>query len=116
MSEHLSRVDRYKEERKKKRKTGQRTAKSYSTNSELSVLRDAESTEETFIENVTLEPMSEEKINTEDLPTRKELFPSQRLKMTKLFYNSLLYIFIVIMGLLLWWAVKDSPWGEIQGF
>ncbi|MMZ68555.1 hypothetical protein D1872_312540 [compost metagenome] len=59
---------------------------------------------------------SEKEVKVEDLPTRKELFPSQRLKVTRWFFNSLLYIFIVIMGLLLWWAVKDSPWGKTQGF
>ncbi|GJM80057.1 hypothetical protein HMSSN139_25530 [Paenibacillus sp. HMSSN-139] len=48
----------------------------------------------------------------EMLPTRKELFPSQRLKMTRWFYNSLLYIFVIILIYLLWWGVSDSPWGK----
>lgn len=49
------------------------------------------------------------------LPTRKELFPSQRLKMTKWFYNSLLYIFMIILIYLLWWGLSDSPWGQSHG-
>lgn len=49
------------------------------------------------------------------LPTRKELFPSQRLKMTRWFYNSLLYIFVIILIYLLWWGVSDSPWGKSHG-
>lgn len=51
----------------------------------------------------------------ETLPTRKELFPSQRLKMTRWFYNSLLYIFVIILIYLLWWGVSDSPWGKNHG-
>jgi hypothetical protein len=51
----------------------------------------------------------------EMLPTRKELFPSQRLKMTRWFYNSLLYIFVIILIYLLWWGVSDSPWGKNHG-
>jgi hypothetical protein len=49
------------------------------------------------------------------LPTRKELFPSQRIKMTRWFYNSLLYIFVIILIYLLWWGVSDSPWGKSHG-
>lgn len=51
----------------------------------------------------------------EMLPTRKELYPSQRLKMTRWFYNSLLYIFVIILIYLLWWGVSDSPWGKSHG-
>ncbi|GIP52075.1 hypothetical protein [Paenibacillus vini] len=50
-----------------------------------------------------------------ELPTRKEMFPSQRIKITRWFYNSLLYIFIAIMIYLLWWGISDSPWGESHG-
>lgn len=116
MNEHLSRVERLKEERKKKRKSGRKVEQRISTDSELSVLKEDELAAAAFVEHAALEALGEEIVAIDDLPTRKELFPSQRLKMTKLFYNSLLYIFIVIMGVLLWWAVKDSPWGKTQGF
>ncbi|MBW4839381.1 MAG: hypothetical protein KZY74_08285 [Paenibacillaceae bacterium] len=53
--------------------------------------------------------------DVESMPTRKELFPSQRLKMTRWFYNSLLYIFVIILIYLLWWGVSDSPWGKSHG-
>ncbi|MGG6309621.1 hypothetical protein [Paenibacillus macerans] len=56
---------------------------------------------------------TEDELDT--LPTRKELFPSQRLKMTRWFYNSLLYIFVIILIYLLWWGVSDSPWGKNHG-
>ncbi|MFR9708699.1 hypothetical protein ACL02P_04585 [Paenibacillus sp. MB22_1] len=49
------------------------------------------------------------------LPTRKELFPSQRVKMTRWFYNSLLYAFVIILIYLLWWGLSDSPWGKSHG-
>ncbi|EOS58179.1 hypothetical protein [Paenibacillus barengoltzii] len=49
------------------------------------------------------------------LPTRKELYPSQRVKMTRWFYNSLLYAFVIILIYLLWWGLSDSPWGKSHG-
>ncbi|GGH24692.1 hypothetical protein [Paenibacillus segetis] len=48
----------------------------------------------------------------EDLPSRRELYPSQRLKLTRWFFNSLLVVFVVIMIALLWWGISDSPWGQ----
>lgn len=52
-------------------------------------------------------------VNTlEDIPSRRELFPSQRMKLTRWFYNSLLFIFVAIMIALLWWGISDSPWGQ----
>lgn len=50
-----------------------------------------------------------------ELPARRELFPSQRLKWTRWFFNSLLYIFVIILVFLLWWGVSDSPWGQSHG-
>lgn len=50
-----------------------------------------------------------------ELPARRELFPSQRLKWTRWFFNSLLYMFVIILVFLLWWGVSDSPWGQSHG-
>lgn len=52
-------------------------------------------------------------VNTlDDMPSRRELFPSQRLKLTRWFFNSLVIIFVAIMIALLWWGISDSPWGQ----
>ncbi|RCX23228.1 hypothetical protein DFP94_101824 [Fontibacillus phaseoli] len=58
---------------------------------------------------------AEKNLDMTELPTRKEMFPSQRIKLTRWFYNSLLYIFVAIMIFLLWWGISDSPWGESHG-
>ncbi|SDG23268.1 hypothetical protein SAMN04488542_13061 [Fontibacillus panacisegetis] len=112
MNEQLSRMERHAQERKTtKRRSRYKPADDTYTNSD--------SKDEPLIVPILesdSDSESEEEIKVEDLPTRKELFPSQRLKLTRWFFNSLLYIFIVIMGLLLWWAVQDSPWGKTQGF
>lgn len=47
-----------------------------------------------------------------DLPSRRELYPSQRLKLTRWFFNSLVVVFVVIMIALLWWGINDSPWRQ----
>ncbi|RRJ66363.1 hypothetical protein EHV15_28175 [Paenibacillus oralis] len=56
-----------------------------------------------------------EEENVMGLPARRELFPSQRLKWTRWFFNSLLYMFVIILVFLLWWGVSDSPWGQSHG-
>ncbi|MEC2342728.1 hypothetical protein P9H28_01240 [Paenibacillus barengoltzii] len=62
-----------------------------------------------------LSTMLEEEPDLAKLPTRKELYPSQRVKMTRWFYNSLLYAFVIILIYLLWWGLSDSPWGKSHG-
>lgn len=57
----------------------------------------------------------DELLDLNNLPTRKDKFPSQRIKLTRWFYNSLLYVFIAIMIALLWWGISDSPWGKSHG-
>lgn len=54
-------------------------------------------------------------VEVSKLPTRKELYPSQRVKWTKWFFNTLLYVFVAILLVLLWWGLSDSPWGEKYG-
>ncbi|WP_410768330.1 hypothetical protein [Fontibacillus sp. BL9] len=60
-------------------------------------------------------PPEEKELDLAELPTRKEMFPSQRIKLTRWFYNSLLYIFVAIMIFLLWWGISESPWGVSHG-
>lgn len=52
--------------------------------------------------------------NASDLPSRREVYPSQRLIITRWFFNSLLFIFIAILFMLLWWGISESPWGKVQ--
>lgn len=43
------------------------------------------------------------------LPTRTELHPSRRLKLSKRFVNSLIFIFVMLTISLVWWGVKGAP-------
>lgn len=62
-----------------------------------------------------LEADGQQEPSVQDLPTRKELYPSQRIKFTRWFYNSLVFIFVAIMAALLWWGISLSPWGKSHG-
>lgn len=48
----------------------------------------------------------EEESNVKDMPSRRELYPSQRLKITRWFFNFLLFIFVAILFMLLWWGIS----------
>lgn len=48
---------------------------------------------------------------TEGLPPRTKVFPSNRIKWTRWFFNTLLFLFIGLTIWLLWWGMTDSPWG-----
>lgn len=56
----------------------------------------------------------EDESNVSDMPSRRELYPSQRLKITRVFFNFLLFIFVVILFMLLWWGISESPWGKVH--
>lgn len=139
MSERLSRVERYERSRNTKHtKTRHRRSsgvRQQSTASDL-LLEDPEEAnkastststwdESFYAEAATTaeaseaayqEPSeSEDKIDLQSLPTRKEMFPSQRLRLQKWFLNSLLYIFIALLVFLLWWGISESPWGQKYG-
>lgn len=43
------------------------------------------------------------------LPTRTELHPSRRLRFSKKFVNSLIFIFIMLTVGLVWWGIKGAP-------
>lgn len=59
--------------------------------------------------------VEEGELDLSQLPPRRELFPSQRLRVTRIFYNVLLYVFIGITIYLLWWGISASPWGQEHG-
>ncbi|WP_019638967.1 hypothetical protein [Paenibacillus fonticola] len=51
----------------------------------------------------------------QELPSRREVYPSQRVKLTRYFFNALLFIFIAVMVALFWWGISESPWGQSNG-
>lgn len=59
--------------------------------------------------------VEEGELDLSELPPRRELFPSQRIRITRWFYNALLYVFVGITIYLLWWGISDSPWGKQHG-
>ncbi|WP_213590597.1 hypothetical protein MKX50_15100 [Paenibacillus sp. FSL W8-0186] len=54
-------------------------------------------------------------ISARELPSRREVYPSQRVKLTRYFFNTLLFIFITVMVSLFWWGISESPWGQNNG-
>lgn len=42
-------------------------------------------------------------------PSRTETYPSERLRFSKMFINSLIIIFILLLGFLLWWGLNGAP-------
>ncbi|MEK5476736.1 hypothetical protein NYE70_07260 [Paenibacillus sp. FSL R5-0407] len=121
MNERLSRSERHARNRSSANGTRKRTRR---TEASETLERKASGTSyvEMAVSSETAPIISDTEYFTEgnesdvsELPTRKEMFPSQRIKITRWFYNSLLYIFIAIMIYLLWWGISDSPWGESHG-
>lgn len=43
------------------------------------------------------------------LPTRAEIFPSRRVRLSKWFINSLIFIFILLTGFLVYWGIIGAP-------
>lgn len=52
---------------------------------------------------------SQQKQEAETLPTRSDLFPSQRVRLSKWFVNSLIIIFILLTGALVYWGIIGAP-------
>lgn len=109
MNEHLSRSNR----NSRSRNTGKRTRRM--PEREASETDMNASYPELAYEPALKESGEDELLDLNQLPTRKDKFPSQRIKLTRWFYNSLLYIFIAILITLLWWGISDSPWGKGHG-
>ncbi|WMT42670.1 hypothetical protein RE628_10340 [Paenibacillus sp. D2_2] len=129
MSERLSRVERYDRSREPKdTKTrhrrssatrASRTRPDFLAEYQEEVHEDISQNEILFATEAQDETFKEQDeadgTNLKDLPTRKQMFPSQRLKLQKWFLNSLLYIFIGLLVFLLWWGISKSPWGQKYG-
>lgn len=70
----------------------------------------------------TVDPVSRQEageaqisLEAQELPSRREVYPSQRVKLTRYFFNALLFIFITVMVVLFWWGISESPWGQNNG-
>ncbi|GGN95305.1 hypothetical protein [Saccharibacillus kuerlensis] len=50
----------------------------------------------------------------EELPPRSVLYPSSRLRLHKWFYETLIVLFLILLGTLLWWGTQATgvkwPW------
>lgn len=118
MNERLSRLDRNGSRSGRShgnRRGSKGNAQKPTTRENENSVEEAGTTYEMLQAEYKLDTTVEGEPDIEKLPTRKEMFPSQRLKLTKWFYNSLLYIFVIIMIYLLWWGLSDSPWGKRNG-
>lgn len=51
----------------------------------------------------------ESTVVAEELPTRTQLHPSRRLRFSKRFVNSLIFIFVMLTISLVWWGIKGAP-------
>ncbi|GIP20141.1 hypothetical protein [Paenibacillus sp. J22TS3] len=78
---------------------------------ELPMTRDVPIPSRTSGRRSIQEPGPEEDLTVEDMPSRREMFPSHRIKWTKWFYNSLVIIFIAVTILLFFWGMQLSTWG-----
>ncbi|CAM3289653.1 MULTISPECIES: hypothetical protein [Saccharibacillus] len=49
-----------------------------------------------------------------ELPPRSVMYPSSRIRLTKWFYETLLLLFLILLGTLLWWGTQMTgvklPW------
>lgn len=54
---------------------------------------------------------SADKGNTGDAstPSRTETYSSERVRLSKMFVNSLIFLFVLLLGFLLIWGVKGAP-------
>jgi hypothetical protein len=59
--------------------------------------------------NKEQKPSEESVSEAGTLPTRTELHPSRRLRLSKRFVNSLIFIFILLTISLVWWGIKGAP-------
>ena len=47
--------------------------------------------------------------NNEDSPTRSETYSSDRVRLSKMFVNSLIFMFVILLIALLWWGIEGAP-------
>lgn len=47
--------------------------------------------------------------NEENVPSRSDKYSFERVRLSKMFVNSLISIFIVLLVALLWWGIEGAP-------
>jgi hypothetical protein len=45
----------------------------------------------------------------EDTPSRAQTYPSERIRLSKIFVNSLIVMFIMLLASLFWWGLEGAP-------
>ncbi|MFF2908079.1 hypothetical protein [Paenibacillus sp. NPDC057934] len=45
----------------------------------------------------------------ESTPSRSETYSSDRVRLSKMFVNSLIFLFVLLLGFLLTWGIKGAP-------
>lgn len=77
-------------------------------------------TEQKYLTNKA-EPLrrSEKNNNEKDnehVPSRTDTYSSYNVKVSKIFLNTLIFLFFILTVALLWWGLKGAPpWREIWG-
>ncbi|QSF43222.1 hypothetical protein [Paenibacillus tianjinensis] len=45
----------------------------------------------------------------EDTPSRSRSYPSERIRLSKIFVNSLIFMFVLLLASLVWWGIEGAP-------
>ncbi|WP_038594556.1 hypothetical protein NYE80_23310 [Paenibacillus sp. FSL H7-0357] len=45
----------------------------------------------------------------EDTPSRAQTYPSERIRLSKIFVNSLIVMFVMLLASLFWWGFEGAP-------
>lgn len=45
----------------------------------------------------------------EGTPSRSESYPSERIRLSKIFVNSLIFMFVLLLASLVWWGIEGAP-------
>lgn len=60
------------------------------------------------------QPANTEEDTDSELPPRSVMYPSSRIRLTKWFYETLILLFLILLGTLLWWGTQTTgvkwPW------
>ncbi|MNO45660.1 hypothetical protein D3C76_359320 [compost metagenome] len=116
MSEELSRL---KSRQKKRGGEGKTSGKSKKTNSRSEGAPGKSShsrTTTTTLSRKARRPAASAKGSTsgnkeqeESVPSRSDTYSSERVRLSKMFVNSLIFIFVILLVALLWWGIEGAP-------
>lgn len=49
------------------------------------------------------------KKSAETTPSRSQTYTSERMRLSKIFVNSLIFMFVILLASLLWWGIEGAP-------